>query len=112
MITENWNLMRVLRLVLGIIIIFRVLLLQILCLDCWACCSVLWHCSIWAVVEFPDAVCLLKKKMVSQRRSTMKKLLVQNKWAVAGLFLGAITGYAYWYFVGCSSGICSITSKP
>lgn len=42
----------------------------------------------------------------------MKKLLVQNKWAVAGLFLGAITGYAYWYFVGCSSGICSITSKP
>lgn len=26
--------------------------------------------------------------------------------------LGAIGGYAYYYFIGCSSGACPITSNP
>lgn len=29
-----------------------------------------------------------------------------------GILLGAIFGYLYYYFVGCVSGTCTITSKP
>lgn len=31
---------------------------------------------------------------------------------ILGIFTGAIGGYLYYYFVGCSSGTCAITSKP
>ncbi|MCU0437438.1 MAG: DUF6132 family protein [Raineya sp.] len=36
----------------------------------------------------------------------------KNKLYVLGAVLGALAGYAYWYFVGCTSGTCAITSKP
>lgn len=29
-----------------------------------------------------------------------------------GVVVGLIAGYAYYYFVGCASGTCAITSKP
>lgn len=29
-----------------------------------------------------------------------------------GLVIGAAGGYLYWYFVGCTSGSCAITSSP
>ena len=29
-----------------------------------------------------------------------------------GAVLGSAAGYAYYYFIGCSSGTCSITSDP
>jgi hypothetical protein len=29
-----------------------------------------------------------------------------------GIGLGFIAGYLYYYFVGCDSGTCAITSKP
>jgi hypothetical protein len=29
-----------------------------------------------------------------------------------GVIIGAITGYLYYKYVGCSSGTCRITSKP
>lgn len=29
-----------------------------------------------------------------------------------GIILGATAGYLYYYFVGCSSGTCGITSNP
>lgn len=29
-----------------------------------------------------------------------------------GIVVGLIAGYAYYYFVGCASGSCAITSKP
>ena len=29
-----------------------------------------------------------------------------------GVIIGAITGYIYYKYVGCSSGTCRITSKP
>ena len=29
-----------------------------------------------------------------------------------GIVIGAIAGWLYWHFVGCSSGTCAITSKP
>ncbi|WP_339887899.1 DUF6132 family protein [uncultured Flavobacterium sp.] len=29
-----------------------------------------------------------------------------------GMVIGLIAGYAYYYFIGCVSGTCAITSKP
>ncbi len=29
-----------------------------------------------------------------------------------GVVFGLISGYAYYHYVGCASGTCSITSKP
>ena len=34
------------------------------------------------------------------------------KLVIAGIILGAIAGWCYWYFVCCASGTCLITSKP
>ena len=31
---------------------------------------------------------------------------------ILGIIIGAIAGYAYYYFIGCASGTCAITSKP
>jgi hypothetical protein len=47
----------------------------------------------------------------------MKKLIqniksVLNKRLLIGVVIGAIAGYAYYYFIGCSSGSCAITSNP
>jgi hypothetical protein len=33
------------------------------------------------------------------------------KWII-GIFAGAMIGFVYWYFVGCNSGSCVITSSP
>ncbi len=32
--------------------------------------------------------------------------------SVIGLAVGAIGGYMYYYFIGCNSGSCAITSNP
>jgi phage shock protein E len=40
------------------------------------------------------------------------KFLSAYKLILLGLILGAAAGYADYYFVGCHSGTCSITSKP
>jgi len=32
--------------------------------------------------------------------------------AIIGVAIGAIGGYLYYYFIGCASGTCAITSKP
>lgn len=29
-----------------------------------------------------------------------------------GIIIGAVAGYAYYYYVGCQSGSCPITSNP
>ena len=42
----------------------------------------------------------------------MMKTLLQYKLTFIGIVIGAITGYLYYYFVGCASGTCAITSKP
>ncbi len=31
---------------------------------------------------------------------------------IASLIIGAVGGYAYYYFIGCSSGSCPLTSNP
>lgn len=38
--------------------------------------------------------------------------ITKNKLILAGIIAGAITGYLYYYFIGCASGSCSITSHP
>lgn len=42
----------------------------------------------------------------------MKKLFKNNKLIVTGVLLGAVVGYLYYSFIGCSTGTCNITSKP
>ncbi|MEO5998239.1 MAG: DUF6132 family protein [Chitinophagaceae bacterium] len=42
----------------------------------------------------------------------MKKWFKNNMLFFIGAILGAVGGYMYWKFVGCSSGSCAITSKP
>ena len=39
-------------------------------------------------------------------------LIIKYRLLIIGTIVGAIGGYLYYYFVGCSSGTCSITSKP
>ena len=29
-----------------------------------------------------------------------------------GVVIGAIAGYVYYFYIGCASGTCAITSKP
>ena len=41
----------------------------------------------------------------------MSKLL-NFKYTLAGLVIGAIAGYLYWQFIGCMTGSCAITSNP
>lgn len=38
--------------------------------------------------------------------------LLKHKLTLVGLAMGALGGYAYYYFVGCASGTCAITSNP
>lgn len=38
--------------------------------------------------------------------------ILKNKLTIIGVAIGAIGGYLYYHFVGCSSGTCAITSKP
>jgi Family of unknown function (DUF6132) len=40
------------------------------------------------------------------------KTLVKYKVILLGIGVGALTGYLYYYFVGCASGQCPITSNP
>jgi hypothetical protein len=42
----------------------------------------------------------------------MTALLSKYKLEVIGVILGAIAGFLYWKFIGCTSGTCMITSKP
>lgn len=42
----------------------------------------------------------------------MKAILIKYKAEALGAALGAMAGWAYWYFVGCSSGSCAISSSP
>ena len=42
----------------------------------------------------------------------IKKFLLKNRFQFIGVFLGALGGYMYYYFVGCPNGTCRITSNP
>jgi hypothetical protein len=36
----------------------------------------------------------------------------KNKLHIVGAIVGGVAGYLYYYFIGCASGTCLITSKP
>lgn len=42
----------------------------------------------------------------------MTDLLKKHKLTLIGSLVGAAGGYAYYYFIGCASGSCAITSSP
>ena len=42
----------------------------------------------------------------------MKNIVIKYKLELIGLMLGSVAGWCYWYFVGCASGTCAITSSP
>ena len=42
----------------------------------------------------------------------MKKFINNNQLYLIGAFAGALGGFFYWKFIGCSSGTCMITSSP
>ncbi len=46
-----------------------------------------------------------------KEQPTRKKLLLVSKITIP-VFLGAIAGFSYYYFIGCNSGTCPITSNP
>ena len=40
--------------------------------------------------------------------SSKKTILI----TIIGVFIGLIVGYLYYYYIGCSTGNCPITSRP
>lgn len=43
----------------------------------------------------------------------MLKVLFKKYWPVLlGIAVGAVAGYLYWRYVGCTTGSCPITSSP
>ena len=38
--------------------------------------------------------------------------IIENKNTILGILSGAVIGFLYYYYVGCASGTCAITSKP
>lgn len=41
----------------------------------------------------------------------MKNIIIKYKLELIGVGLGSVVGWCYWYFVGCASGTCAITSS-
>jgi hypothetical protein len=42
----------------------------------------------------------------------MKNFFLKHWLKIAGITVGALAGYLYYYYVGCVSGTCPITSNP
>lgn len=38
--------------------------------------------------------------------------LLKNKSTLIGILIGAVGGYLYYHFIGCTTGSCPITSQP
>jgi len=54
-------------------------------------------------------------QQISYAKDIMEKIkiLLKRYWlTLFGGVVGAVSGYAYWFFIGCSSGTCPITSSP
>ncbi len=45
------------------------------------------------------------------KMKAMSKFILKYKWKLAGVVVGALAGFAYWYFIGCNSGTCPIQSN-
>lgn len=44
--------------------------------------------------------------------STISSWFKKHRLTLIGIPIGAIGGFLYWKFIGCSSGTCPITSNP
>ena len=42
----------------------------------------------------------------------MKDFIKMNILKITGVLIGGAGGFAYYYFIGCTSGTCPITSNP
>lgn len=42
----------------------------------------------------------------------MLTLFNKYKLGIIGMIVGGVLGFGYYYFIGCNSGRCTITSKP
>lgn len=42
----------------------------------------------------------------------MKSIIKKYSLALIGVVVGSIGGYAYYYYIGCASGACPLTSNP
>lgn len=60
------------------------------------------------IIAKPSLKVLLRNK----NKLTMMNFILKNKATLLGIGLGAIAGFAYYFYVGCTSGNCQITSKP
>jgi hypothetical protein len=40
------------------------------------------------------------------------EMIKKHKATVIGALLGLVAGYLYWFFIGCNTGTCAITSSP
>jgi hypothetical protein len=38
--------------------------------------------------------------------------ILKHKIIIIGMVIGSLSGYLYYYFVGCANGNCRITSNP
>lgn len=47
-----------------------------------------------------------------EKTNLIVKTILNHKLILFGILLGALGGYLYYYFIGCASGSCSITSQP
>jgi phage shock protein E len=42
----------------------------------------------------------------------LKAFIIAQRWIITGGLVGAVSGYLYWYFIGCQDGYCTIKSSP
>ena len=42
----------------------------------------------------------------------MKEFIKKHITKIIGILVGGIGGFSYYYFIGCASGTCPITSNP
>jgi hypothetical protein len=51
---------------------------------------------------------------VNQKPKTIREFFLSSSFwrPFLGVALGGIAGFLYYYFIGCSSGSCAITSSP
>jgi len=42
----------------------------------------------------------------------MKKIIRKNILTITGTLFGALAGFFYWKFIGCSNGTCYLQSNP
>ena len=54
----------------------------------------------------------MQKEQINERNSKENKKMSRLFRMALGIALGGILGYAYYYFIGCNSGSCPITSNP